>query len=181
MARSSWSRASRPPRARPRSSWYAQDAAVVRGAWRVVADQTAAGGSRLHHPDAGAAKLVTALANPTNFFDITFTADAITLYRSVDPRKGGWQLVSRTIPSTSSSRIPSTPTTQRSTASARPRPPSTCSKTAAAAARRMGLAGQRLRRRRARTTHLLRGDRYTHGPCADARGRPVDRPDRPLS
>jgi hypothetical protein len=60
---------------------YAQDAAVVRGSWTFVADQTAAGGSRLRHPDAGAAKLAAALGNPTNFFDITFAADANTPYR----------------------------------------------------------------------------------------------------
>jgi glucose/arabinose dehydrogenase/PKD repeat protein len=60
---------------------YAGDAAVVTGAWTTVADASAAGGTRLHHPDAGAAKVAAALASPVNYFDVTFTADAKTPYR----------------------------------------------------------------------------------------------------
>jgi hypothetical protein len=42
------------------------------GAWTPVADSTAADGFRLAHPDAGAAKLTTPLASPTNYFDVSF-------------------------------------------------------------------------------------------------------------
>jgi hypothetical protein len=46
------------------------------GAWRVVSDSTAFGGSAIRHPDAGAAKIVTALASPANYFELTFEAVA---------------------------------------------------------------------------------------------------------
>lgn len=51
------------------------------GAWRAVADTTAAGGARVSHADQGAAKLATPLAAPINYFDLTFTADAGKPYR----------------------------------------------------------------------------------------------------
>jgi len=51
------------------------------GAWRLVPDTTAAGGSRVYHPNLGAAKLVTPLAAPVNYFDVTFTADGGKPYR----------------------------------------------------------------------------------------------------
>lgn len=54
---------------------YAADA-VPRGSWRRVPDGTAAGGARLDHPNANAAKLTAALAVPANYFDLTFTAQA---------------------------------------------------------------------------------------------------------
>jgi hypothetical protein len=47
----------------------------------VVNDGTAAGGKRISNPDAGAAKLVTPLANPTNYFEMTFNATAGVDYR----------------------------------------------------------------------------------------------------
>lgn len=47
----------------------------------MVADKTAAGGSRIEQPDASAAKITTAAANPANYFDVTFTAEANTPYR----------------------------------------------------------------------------------------------------
>jgi len=59
---------------------YAADASRVSGAWPFVADTTAAGGKRLANPDAGAAKLVTPLASPANYFEITFQADAGVAY-----------------------------------------------------------------------------------------------------
>jgi hypothetical protein len=55
---------------------WANDATVVSGAWRREADSTAAGGVRLRHPDAGTAKLTTALANPVHYTEFTFTASA---------------------------------------------------------------------------------------------------------
>lgn len=60
----------------------ANDAAgSVHGGWTFVADAAAAGGSRLRHADAGAAKLTSALASPVSYFDITFTAAANLPYR----------------------------------------------------------------------------------------------------
>ena len=55
---------------------YAQSAPVVQGAWRRQTDATAAGGALLRHPNAGAAKLSSALASPVNYFEMTFTAQA---------------------------------------------------------------------------------------------------------
>jgi phosphatidylserine/phosphatidylglycerophosphate/cardiolipin synthase-like enzyme len=60
---------------------WAGDATKTAGAWRLVADATAAGGQRMHHPDAGGAKLTTALASPTNYFELTFEAVAGKAYR----------------------------------------------------------------------------------------------------
>ena len=56
-------------------------APVLRGNWSVVADATAAGGSRLANTNAGAAKLTAPLASPSHYFEMTFTADAGTPYR----------------------------------------------------------------------------------------------------
>jgi phosphatidylinositol-3-phosphatase len=59
---------------------YAAEA-PVKFNWSVVADGTAAGGSRLANPDAGAPKRGNALANPTAYFEMTFDAAAATNYR----------------------------------------------------------------------------------------------------
>jgi hypothetical protein len=59
---------------------YAAEA-TPHGTWRVVADTTAAGGSRMEHPNANAAKLSVPLASPTNYFELTFTAQANRPYR----------------------------------------------------------------------------------------------------
>jgi hypothetical protein len=60
---------------------YAAEAPVRAGRWAVEPDSTAAGGSRLRHPDAAAAKLTTALAQPANYFEMTFDAVAGVPYR----------------------------------------------------------------------------------------------------
>ena len=60
---------------------YAREATAISGAWRLIADATAAGGSRLSHPDAGAAKLAAPLASPTNAFELSFAAEAGRPYR----------------------------------------------------------------------------------------------------
>jgi Big-like domain-containing protein len=60
---------------------YASRAPVIAGNWIMTADASAAGGSRLQNPDAGAAKVTQALAAPANYFDLTFTADAGKPYR----------------------------------------------------------------------------------------------------
>jgi hypothetical protein len=60
---------------------WAAEAPVRVGAWSVVADGTAAGGKRISNPDAGAAKLSAPLANPANYFEMTFNASAGVDYR----------------------------------------------------------------------------------------------------
>jgi hypothetical protein len=60
---------------------YAARNPVLGGAWRIEADSTAADGSKVRHPNAGAAKLATALASPTNYFDLSFNALAGRPYR----------------------------------------------------------------------------------------------------
>ena len=60
---------------------WASDATATAGAWRLVADSTAAAGLRMHHPDAGAAKITAAAAAPANYFEVTFNAVAGKPYR----------------------------------------------------------------------------------------------------
>jgi endonuclease/exonuclease/phosphatase family metal-dependent hydrolase len=59
---------------------YAAEA-PVRSGWNIVADSTAAGGSRLANPNLGASKLAAPLANPGNYFEMSFSAQAGTAYR----------------------------------------------------------------------------------------------------
>jgi hypothetical protein len=59
---------------------WTQAAPVVAG-WTLVGDATAAGGARLQHPDARAPKVRTPLADPEQFFELTFTARAGIPYR----------------------------------------------------------------------------------------------------
>lgn len=60
---------------------YAREATTITGAWRLVADATAAGGSRIFHPDAAAPKVTAPLASPAAAFDLSFTAEAGRPYR----------------------------------------------------------------------------------------------------
>jgi len=60
---------------------YASQAPVKVGNWSSVPDSTAAGSFRISNPDAGAAKIVTPLANPSDYFELTFTASAGKPYR----------------------------------------------------------------------------------------------------
>ncbi len=55
---------------------YAGQATTLAGTATIVADATAAGGSRLEFPDHGAAKVSTALASPANYFEMSFDAQA---------------------------------------------------------------------------------------------------------
>jgi hypothetical protein len=55
-------------------------ATQIVGDWQKVSDSTAAGGIRLANPDRGAPKLLSALAAPSSYFDVTFTANAATPY-----------------------------------------------------------------------------------------------------
>ena len=61
----------------------APETATVRvGKWVVTTDSTAVGGGRtMRHPDAGAAKITTAKASPTDYFEMTFDAVAGVPYR----------------------------------------------------------------------------------------------------
>ena len=60
---------------------YAKNASVIAGTWQIVADPQAAGGARLWNPDAAVAKLPAALAAPANYFELTFNAEAGRAYR----------------------------------------------------------------------------------------------------
>ena len=59
---------------------HARRATVLRGSWRSVADASAAGGAALANPNAGAAKLTSALASPVNYFEMTFEAEPHRAY-----------------------------------------------------------------------------------------------------
>jgi hypothetical protein len=61
--------------------FYAADAPVRAGSWRVVTDSTAAGGRRLEQPEAGAATIDPPLANPTHYVEIPVTVEADRNYR----------------------------------------------------------------------------------------------------
>jgi len=55
--------------------------AVLTGAWRLVSDAAAASGRAAVLPNAGRAKVRTALANPADYFELTFEVVANTPYR----------------------------------------------------------------------------------------------------
>jgi len=55
---------------------YAQDAQITGNTWSIVSDATAAGANRLWNRNAGAAKITTAVANPTSYVELTFDAVA---------------------------------------------------------------------------------------------------------
>ena len=60
---------------------YASKAPVRVGSWQVESDSTAAGGAKMRNPNAGAAKITTAVATPANYFEMTFNAEAGRAYR----------------------------------------------------------------------------------------------------
>jgi hypothetical protein len=60
---------------------YARNANAIAGSWVPVADSTAASGVRLRNPDAGAARIAQALVSPSDYFELTFVADAGRDYR----------------------------------------------------------------------------------------------------
>lgn len=59
----------------------AASATTINGAWRRIADVSAAGGARLWHPNAGAAKVVTAQPSPAHSFEVRFNARVGRPYR----------------------------------------------------------------------------------------------------
>jgi phosphatidylserine/phosphatidylglycerophosphate/cardiolipin synthase-like enzyme len=61
---------------------YAADATLPPGTkWRRELDASAAGGALMHHPNEGVPKLTSALANPSNYFELTLTVQANVPYR----------------------------------------------------------------------------------------------------
>jgi PKD repeat protein len=60
---------------------YASEAPVRTGNWAVEPDPTAAGTFRIHYPDAGGPRLTVPFANPTHYFEMTFTVQAGIPYR----------------------------------------------------------------------------------------------------
>ena len=60
---------------------YAATAPTPHGKWHLVDDLSAAGGKRIELPDAGAPKVPVALADPADYFELTFSAKAGTPYR----------------------------------------------------------------------------------------------------
>jgi glucose/arabinose dehydrogenase len=60
---------------------YGTDVARFAGTWRMVADTTAAGGSRINNPDQGVPKITTPAASPANYGEWTFSAEAGRGYR----------------------------------------------------------------------------------------------------
>jgi len=55
--------------------------ATTVGAWTKVSDSTASSGTRISMPEKGLGKLETAKASPTDYFEMTFDAEAGTAYR----------------------------------------------------------------------------------------------------
>jgi hypothetical protein len=55
--------------------------AQVGSGWSPVADSSAAGGKRLQNPNTNLAKVAAPLAGPTQFFELSFNADAGKPYR----------------------------------------------------------------------------------------------------
>ena len=60
---------------------YAKNAVRTGSKWQVVTDSTAAGGARMSNANAGAPTVTTPLANPTDYFEMQFTATAGIRYR----------------------------------------------------------------------------------------------------
>ncbi len=70
-----------PPATRAEIVLRAGSVATVAGAWRTVADSSAAGGMAVTHPNAGAPKLALPMAIPTDFVEFMFDAEAGLPYR----------------------------------------------------------------------------------------------------
>jgi hypothetical protein len=58
-------------------AWYAW----TQGNWGMVMDPSAASGVRVASPDTGAPKILSPLANPTNYFEVTFLVDPTQTYK----------------------------------------------------------------------------------------------------
>jgi phosphatidylserine/phosphatidylglycerophosphate/cardiolipin synthase-like enzyme len=60
---------------------YPGKASVRRGTWEILSDSSAAGSARIHQPDAGVAKVLAPLASPSNYFEMSFNAQAGVPYQ----------------------------------------------------------------------------------------------------
>jgi glucose/arabinose dehydrogenase/PKD repeat protein len=60
---------------------HAARATSIHGSWKVIDDATAASGKRVEHPNAGAPKVAVPAANPADYFEVQFTAEANRAYR----------------------------------------------------------------------------------------------------
>jgi PLD-like domain len=69
-----------PPPAAPNIVIYASDVTVRNGSWTTASDSTSPNGIKLVTADAGFAQTSNPLAAPTDFFDVTFNANAGTPY-----------------------------------------------------------------------------------------------------
>src|SRR6185503_4488553 len=73
-----------PPPPPPSNSivlWTAHAApSEVHGNWQQLTDGSAAGGSALWNPDAGASKVAPALVSPSAYFEMSFNANAGVAY-----------------------------------------------------------------------------------------------------
>ena len=71
-----------PPPPAPNVVVYAGDVAPanIHGSWHLTSDGTAAGGSKIASTDAGVSNTSNPLATPTDYVDVTFTAQAGTPY-----------------------------------------------------------------------------------------------------
>ena len=151
------------------------------GRWAVVSDSGAAGGAKIRHADAGAAKIDTAAASPANYFELTFSATKGVPYRLwVHGRADGDDAYNDSVfvqfaGSVNSSggavyRIGTTAATEVNL-----EPCKGCG------LERLDVAGQRVGLRGAGPGHLLRDDRHPADARADARRRDLDRSDHPVA
>jgi hypothetical protein len=59
---------------------YTADASTITGTWSLVSDATAAGGRRVWNPNKSAEKIKAPLADPPNYFEMSFQAEAGVAY-----------------------------------------------------------------------------------------------------
>jgi len=69
-----------PPPPGPGTIVISASQAAIHGKWQTLSDSTAASGSALWNPNAGQAKIVPALSDPANYFDVSFSATSGTAY-----------------------------------------------------------------------------------------------------
>ena len=156
---------------------YAGSATTKAGNWQVVADATAAGGSRMYQPDRGAGKVAAPLSAPANYFEMSFNAQAGVPYQVVDPRQGRQRFLLERL---GLAAVHQHGRRDRDAVVAHRLRSGHLDRHRGVLGLRgpgLGLARQRLRRGRARRARLLRDVGRAEDPCAAARGRHLDRPD----
>lgn len=68
---------------------YASNAPLKVGAWRVESDSTAAGGAKMRHPNANAAKITNCERQPRQLLRSYLRRGSGTRLPAVDTRQGG--------------------------------------------------------------------------------------------